>query len=275
MQGVDFSKSNDWNGKNSFGGKSLHELNPNGELNPYQEAIIAVASSMKDLIDSGVIRAFGFGDIRSQDRYLISLNPKDRDGKCNGLEDVMQKYKSILPTLTLAGPTSFAPIIRKAIEICLITQSYQILLLLADGQITSEKETAEALVEASKVPLSIIMVGIGDGPWQLMNEFDDRLPDREFDNFNFVTFSEIRKEFSAAAFALAALMEIPEQFRYIKANMLTHGHYKKLPIRPVTVLGPEFLSKSLKKKRKTQLMKFEGITTLSGNQMISSDQEIE
>ena len=45
-------------------------------------------------------------------------------------------------------------------------------------------------------------------------------------------------------------MEIPEQFDYIKKNMLMTGYYKSLPIVPVTVLGPEFETKSMKKKRK-------------------------
>ncbi|GFP84990.1 E3 ubiquitin-protein ligase rglg2 [Phtheirospermum japonicum] len=139
---------------------------------------------------------------------VFSFNSDERF--CNGFEEVLSQYREIVPNLRLAGPTSFAPVIDMATTI--VEQSggqYHVLLIIADGQVTrsvdtqngqlssQERKTVQAIVDARQVlvkcfmdwigvckfPLSIILVGVGDGPWDMMREFDDNIPARDFDNF--------------------------------------------------------------------------------------------
>ncbi|KAG8079132.1 hypothetical protein GUJ93_ZPchr0007g4460 [Zizania palustris] len=224
--GIDFTKSNEWSGRYSFGRKSLHAIN--GTPNPYEQAISIIGRTLSPFDDDNLIPCFGFGDASTHDHSVFSFYPENRS--CHGFEEVLERYRKIVPHLNLSGPTSFAPLIYAAISVVENNNwQYHVLVIIADGQVTTtntkdgklspqEQATILAIVDASYYPLSIVMVGVGDGPWDAMKHFDDSIPDRAFDNFQFVNFTDImstskdmpKKE---AAFALAALMEIPSQYK--------------------------------------------------------------
>ncbi|CAF1046187.1 unnamed protein product [Adineta ricciae] len=213
--GIDYTISNLETGKNSFNGLSLHSIQE-GLLNPYQSVITIIGRTLEKYDSDTLIPAFGFGDRSTLDRKIFPLRP---DGSyCKGFRGVLDAYNEITPKVRMSGPTNFAPLIREAVRIVKKTKQYHILVIVADGQVTNEKQTKDAIVEASNYPLSIVMIGVGDGPWDMMEEFDDSLPTRQFDNFQFVNYNSVVEASTNtdSSFALRALMEIPSQYAAIK-----------------------------------------------------------
>lgn len=213
--GVDFTASNEWKGRKSFNQNCLHRLVGNKVSNPYQKVISILGQTLAPFDDDNRIPAFGFGDSETKDRAVF---PFKFDGSpCAGFQDVLDWYGEVVRRVTLGGPTSLAPLIDKAVEIVRQTKKYHMLVIVTDGQVTEERETARAVVDASSHPLSIIAVGVGDGPWTVIEEFDHRLPKRRFDNFRFVDYhrATAKSKTPDVAFALQALMEIPDQYRRI------------------------------------------------------------
>ncbi|MCL7023180.1 hypothetical protein MKW94_001036 [Papaver nudicaule] len=214
--GIDFTKSNEKSGAKSFNNKCLHSIG--GSRNPYEQAISIIGRTLSSFDEDNLIPCFGFGDASTGDTDVFSFYREEKK-VCVGFEEALMRYREMVPHVRLWGPTSFAPIIDMATTI--VHQSggqYHVLLIIADGQVSNEQDNIRAIVKASEYPLSIVLVGVGDGPWETMEKFDDNIPARAFDNFQFVNFTEImsknlpeqRKE---TEFALSALMEIPSQYK--------------------------------------------------------------
>ncbi|WJX55349.1 RING-type E3 ubiquitin transferase [Trifolium repens] len=135
---VDFTKSNEWTGTNSIQRQSLHHIASG--LNPYEQAISIIGKTMADFDEDNMIPCFGFEDASTHDQDVFSFYPDVRF--CNGLEDVLSRYREVVPHLRPAGPTSFAPVIEMAMTV--VEQSggqYHILVIITDGQVTRSVDT--------------------------------------------------------------------------------------------------------------------------------------
>lgn len=189
-------------------------VGPEAGRNPYERAIGAIARTLAPFDDDGLIPAYVFGDVETRDKSVKSLRP---DGHvCRGLDEVLAVYRTEAPKWRLSGPTCFAPAIRKAMKIVQESgNQFHVLVIVADGQVTAMGKTAQALREASSLPLAVIVIGVGDGPWDDLHTLDDHVPGRRFDNLQAVVFHDIERRATNidASFALAALQELPDQFR--------------------------------------------------------------
>ncbi|CAG9461031.1 unnamed protein product [Pedinophyceae sp. YPF-701] len=261
---IDFTASNQLAGKKTFDDRSLHD--PGNPPNPYKESIMAIANTLSSFDEDGKVHVYGFGDARTHASDCFSFNAND--APCHSLEEVLTRYTQVLPRLDLSGPTSFAPVIYEACKVVERSgHGYHILVIIADGGITgsgiasggplspNERDTIDAIIAASNLPLSIVMIGVGDGPWDTMNKLDDKVKGRKFDNFQFVDFSKSKQKYpndetrSLANFAKKALQEIPHQYKIVtslgyvgatnKPSVVPPQWREKRPLNPPDYDGPD------------------------------------
>lgn len=229
---VDFTRSNEYSGKRVFG-KHMHALDPTrATLNPYQQVLTIIARTLAAFDEDNYIPALGFGDAGARRREFAPFPFRVDGAPCEGLPQMLQEYERLAASVAMSGPTLLAPVIRAAIAEVRRERGFHILLVVGDGIIEDGVAVCEALRDAAAVPLAVVFVGVGDGPWDAMEAFDDGLRASAagvalppVDNFQFVNFHRVMAENPPVpghpnqpeiAFAIAALTEVPDQFRYFK-----------------------------------------------------------
>lgn len=132
-----------------------------------------------------------------QARYVIC-----RVEGCN-MTHSYHRYRDVVPHVVMAGPASFAPLIHQSLAIVNETGEFHVLFIIASGHLAgssrellaeldvNEQKTIDAIKLASHFPLSIVIVGVGDGPWDGMKQYKRFLHNRKFDNLHFVDY-EVR-----------------------------------------------------------------------------------
>uniref|UniRef100_A0A8C4NR37 C2 domain-containing protein n=1 Tax=Dicentrarchus labrax TaxID=13489 RepID=A0A8C4NR37_DICLA len=219
---IDFTASNG-DPRNSC---SLHYIHPY-QPNEYLKALVAVGEICQDYDSDKMFPAFGFGaqippDYKVSHDFAVNFN--EDNPECAGIQGVVEAYQACLPKLQLYGPTNIAPIIQKVANSASQevhtkeAMQYFILLILTDGVITDMADTREAIVQASHLPMSVIIVGIGNADFSDMQMLDGddgilRSPKGEpvlRDIVQFVPFRNF-KHASPAALAKSVLAEVPNQ----------------------------------------------------------------
>uniref|UniRef100_A0A668ANK8 Copine-3 n=1 Tax=Myripristis murdjan TaxID=586833 RepID=A0A668ANK8_9TELE len=205
--------------------RSLHYINPDG-YNEYLAAIWAVGAVIQDYDSNKMFPAFGFGaqippTWQVSHEFPINFNPSNPF--CAGIEGVVAAYQKCLPEVKLYGPTNFAPIINHAAHFARqalrqnTASQYYVLLMITDGVITDMDQTAAAIVEASRLPMSIIIVGVGNADFSAMEflDSDDKLLRSPWgdvaarDIVQFVPFRTFQG--NRMALAQSVLAELPDQ----------------------------------------------------------------
>ncbi|NXD69064.1 CPNE9 protein, partial [Eolophus roseicapillus] len=156
---------------------SLHYASPY-QLSAYALALKAVGEIIQDYDSDKLFPAYGFGAKIPPDgkiSHQFPLNNNMDNPSCAGIEGVLESYLQSLRTVQLYGPTNFAPVINQvAGTAAQVTDGsqYHVLLIITDGVISDMLQTKEAIVTASALPMSIIIVGVGPAEFEAMEELD-------------------------------------------------------------------------------------------------------
>ncbi|XP_023339051.1 copine-8 [Eurytemora carolleeae] len=236
---VDFTASNG----NPSDPRSLHYRDPSGRPNQYITAIQSVGEIIQVFII--IIRKNSSPPIRlslfvSHEFYLnLSTSPY-----CSGVDGILAAYFNALYNVQLYGPTNFAPVIRHVTNFAQAHQhdniNYFVLLIITDGVISDMDETKRAIINASRLPLSIIIVGVGNEDFSSMDELDSDESLLELGNMkaarDIVQFVELQRFLSPAApglpgvgwskdlLAREVLAELPDQVvGYMKSKGVQPG----------------------------------------------------
>ena len=228
MVAIDYTGSNG----NPADPRSLHYIGARD--NEYIEAIKSVGNILVPYDSDQKIPVFGFGaklpPNYDKAHHFFNLNGQVNP-EVDGVEGILSAYKQALSVCRLSGPTKFGNILSYAKETAKHSQeehSYIILLIITDGVIDDMTLSSDLIVEASTLPLSIVIVGVGGADFTNMHKLDaDEIPlvhsktgvKMKNDIVQFVPMREIKAKSQQFNLAKEVLAEVPGQVTsYMKNN---------------------------------------------------------
>lgn len=218
--GIDFTGSNGDPRNNN----SLHSINKNPNL--YEQAIDSCCTTVAHYDYDQQFPVFGYGAIvdrrTNKVDHCFPLN-LTQDPNIYMVKGILENYRNFIQNVKLYGPTCFTPLIERTMQIVSQNKSgdiYTILMILTDGIINDMDTTIDAIVEAAKLPMSIIIIGIGPGGENGFEEmecldsdekslFNSRKEKSVRDIVQFVEFNKFGN--NSAVLAEKVLEEIPRQ----------------------------------------------------------------
>jgi len=196
--------------------------------NPYVDAIVGVGNILMHYDWDKLVPAYGFGARPDPQIATVShcfpLKFGQEDPMCHGVDGVLEAYRETFKRgVVLSGPTHFSEVIRNAARQAEESSrpgnalSYSVLLLLTDGVINDMDATVDAICDAARLPMSIIIVGVGNANFAAMEALDadvNPLVDAHGqpavrDIVQFVPFNKFQND--ARLLAKETLAELPDQ----------------------------------------------------------------
>lgn len=237
---IDFTSSNG----DPFLPGTCHHIAPPGAPpapNQYEAAMRAVGNILASYSTNTKVEAFGFGanlPPTFEASFCFNVSETIHGDACDGVDGLVRAYKHTLGRVQLAGPTIFSNVLQTAgtitsrrMEAAARSASgilpYSILLILTDGVISDFDASLAQLIALSALPISVIIVGIGNEDFRKMRQLDqgERLRRgttlAQRDIVQFVPFRDFRGD--PAALAEAVLSRLPDQVMSYVTEVQSQG----------------------------------------------------
>jgi len=152
-------------------GALLHKVDANG-TNAYLECIQAVTEVAAPYDTDGKISMYGFGCNTDNGLHFFN-NGQDVDGQ----QSIVDTYMAESNKLQMAVDCKLTPLlqhIKSSVSqpFSQRAQHYTILLILISGKIVDWKETVAELVSMGSLPISVVLVGVGNVDMEQMKALD-------------------------------------------------------------------------------------------------------
>ena len=232
---IDFTQSN----LNPKEKNSLHNIS-NNNLNDYENIIISIGNIMSYYNYEQFFPVFGFGaKLKKNNKinHCFPINFNEENPNIYTIDNVIKNYHNCLNEIELSEPTYFSPIINKINEMIKENNNnyqYNILLILTDGILNDVKNTINSIIESSFLPLSIIIIGIGNEDFNKMKKlnFEDEFLNNKKINFverELIQFTEFNKyDNNCMKLIQDVLGKIPrEVVKYYNYKRLFPENFKK------------------------------------------------
>lgn len=107
---------------------------------------------------------------------LISLLIHDARS-VSGIESIIGAYKNSLQYVEMSQPTLFDPLFKEVIKLGQESMKkggldYVVIVVMTDGEIHDMKSVIDTVIQASRLPISIIIIGIGQASFAKMQCLD-------------------------------------------------------------------------------------------------------
>jgi copine 1/2/3 len=167
---IDFTKSNGQIDQTSFHNYKEHSDNQ------YETVMKSIHHHLQPYLNNEKFYAFGFGaslnSFSSEVSHCFPLKTDDSNPMFDGIKDLIENYHTRTKQCQFSGPTCYEQILKISNEISQKIQGYTILVIIAKGDVFDLEKSVHEIIESSRNPLSILIIGLGDETFDLSKILD-------------------------------------------------------------------------------------------------------